>query len=122
MTVRVLRLTRHPADAEQVEALRRGVASLLGCDPAVVEPVEISTTVERPEEVVTLVQEVGAQALEAVLPLGLLGAVVPQLQRLGVPVLRAVMERQLHDDGTASYRFRHYEVVERVEVVTRPLA
>ncbi len=101
--------------------MRRVAGRLLEVDPADVEILEVSRTVGTPEEVVALVEETGARALEAVLPLGLLAGAVPALQRRGIPVLRALMERDLHEDGFASFRFTGYELVERVEVVTRRL-
>jgi hypothetical protein len=117
----VLRLIRHPADEAQAAALRHGAAHLLGCEEAEVGIVQVSATVTSVEEVAALVREAGAAALEAVLPLPLMAQVVPLLPKEGVPVLRAITERILGEDGSATFRFDHYEVVEDVKVVTRSL-
>jgi len=117
--IRVVRLTRHPLQEGQREALLRAAQELLGAEA--IEVIEEAVTVSSAEEVVALVEQHGAQLLEAVLPIGLLAQVVPALKARGVPVVRSVMERQLTEQGEAIFTFRGYELVERVEIVTRPL-
>lgn len=119
--MKVLRLTRHPADETQLSALRAAAARLLGTAEDEIQVETVSATVSTPDEVLELVRQHGAAVLEAVLPVGLLAGVVPLLQKEGVPVIRAVMNRQLGPDGAALFSFDHYELVEAVEVRTRPL-
>lgn len=114
MAVRVLRLTRHEASPEQVEALRRA----FGED---VEVVQVSETVAGAAVVKALVQAHGADVLEAVLPLPLLAEVCDPERGVGVPVIRAVMDREVLPDGSVAFRFRAYERVKRVVVDTGPL-
>ncbi|MBW6441490.1 hypothetical protein K0B04_01095 [Patescibacteria group bacterium] len=54
--------------------------------------------------------------LEAVLPLPILSEVINS-QKVS-PVIRAVMDRELKEDGTATFSFSHYEKVKKVEVQT----
>lgn len=119
--IKVLRITRHDADGIQTEALVRAARLLKGADEEPVEVTQHGATVTGADEVLELVKQHGAQVVEAVLPIGLLAQVVPALKEQGVPLLRAVMLRQVDDAGQASFTFDHYELVERVEVVTRRL-
>lgn len=106
----ILRLTRHPASEEQLGELKR----IFGSD---CEILEVSETVSGAARVHELVEEHSATVLEAVLPLPILSEVVSS--RTGVdPVIRAVMDREIKEDGTAVFTFSHYERVLKVEVQT----
>lgn len=111
---KVLRLTRHPAEKSQVAALQ----AAFGPD---VEIVEISATVAGAAEVAELVARHGATVLEAVLPPPLLAEVLNPRNGISVPVIRAVMDRQVGVDGTAIFTFARYERVLKVVVETAPL-
>lgn len=108
----VLRLTRHPAEADQTNALR----AIYGPD---VNVIERSVTVASAAEVVALADETNADVIEAVLPPALLAAVIPAVAPR--PLIRAVMARTVNPDGAATFAFTRYERVIRVEVVTEPL-
>ena len=117
----VLRLTRHPLEEGQEAALRQAAAYLTGCPPEAVSIVQVNETVQDAQQVLALVEGTGAQVLEAVLPLGLLAQVVGPLRERGVPVIRAVMAREVTPSGEATFTFLGYEVIERIEVVAHPI-
>lgn len=112
---KILRLTRHPADDAQVAALK----AVFGDNIVIVE---ISATVTGVAEVVALIAEHGATVFEAVLPLPILAEVLNPRNGISVPVIRAVMDRQISEDGTATFIFARYERVVKVVVETAPLA
>lgn len=112
--MRILRLTRHEAGAEQVAELHR----IFGAD---CEIVQVSETVAGVERVRELVQEHHTDVLEAVLPLPLMAEVVNPRSGIGVPVVRAFTKRVLAEDGSVSFPFQYYEKVLKVEVVTERL-
>jgi hypothetical protein len=109
----VLRLTRHEPEAAQLAELQR----LYGSD---VQIVTVSKTVAGAAEVKALVAEHAADVLEAVLPLPILAEVVSP-RGVQIPVIRAVMNRQVNGDGSATFTFDHYEKVVKVEVQTERL-
>ena len=112
--MKVLRLTRHPADEAQLSELRR----IFGEE---VEVVEVAETVPNVERVKAIVAEHGADILEAVLPLPLLAECVGP-KGLSIPVIRAITIRKLDESGgNATFTFSHYEKVVKVEVVTERL-
>ncbi len=110
----ILRLTRHPASEEQLAELKR----IFGSDSKIVE---ISETVSGSARVRELVEENGATVLEAVLPLPILAEVINPRTGVTVPVVRAVMDRELQEDGTAIFKFSHYERILKIEVQTERL-
>lgn len=113
--MRVLRLTRHPAEVAQLEALKKA----FGDD---VEVVEHSETVSDATRVFELFVLYRPDVLEAVLPLAILSEVLNPRNGITIPVIRAVMNRQLGNDGTtATFTFQRYERLVKIEVVTEPL-
>ncbi len=112
--MKILRLTRHPAEERQLSELHR----LFGED---VEVVEVAETVPDVERVKAIVVEYGADVLEAVLPITLMAKCVDSRDGLGVPVIRAITVRHLEPDGSARFEFSHYERILKVEVVTERL-
>lgn len=111
---KVLRLTRHEVQPAQVAELRR----LYGPD---VEIVTVSETVQDAARARELVREHGADVLEAVLPLPLLAQAVDPKSGVGVPVIRAVMDREQRSETEVNFVFRSYEKVKRIVVETDPL-
>jgi hypothetical protein len=109
--MRVLRLTRHPAGEEQ----RAELCRIFGADCVIIDHSETVSGVERIAE---LVQEHQADVLEAVLPLPLMAQAVNPRAGVGVPVIRAITQRVIAEDGSASFPFQHYEKVLKVEVQT----
>lgn len=107
----ILRLTRHEPSREQISELMR----IYGNG---VNVVTVCETVPDAKRVAELVEEHKADVLEVVLPIGLLAEV---LKTVKVPVIRAVMLRELKEDGTVEFIFDHYERVVKVEVVTERL-
>lgn len=112
--MKLLRLTRHPAVPEQLTELRR----IYGEGVEVVEHSETVPNVERVKEILT---ERAVDVLEAVLPLPLMAQCVDPRNGVGIPVIRAITVRELQPDGTATFRFSHYEKIMKVEVVTERL-
>lgn len=116
--MKVLRLTRHPATPEQLAELRRIFAK----PGEFLEIVEISETVPDAGRVKALVEEHGAGALEAVLPMPILADLTNPKSGLSVPVIRAITRRELSEDGTkTAFAFSHYEKVIKVEVLSERL-
>lgn len=114
MPRRVLRLTRHPAEPVQVEALKK----VLGEDVEIIEHSENVSDAARVRELVELYKP---DVLEAVLPLPILSEVLNPRNEITIPVIRAVMDRQFGEDGvTATFTFQRYERVVKVELVTEP--
>ena len=124
MKATVLRLTRHEAGPDQLAALKRAVARLMGVQEADLGLAvrQVSVTVLDVTDVVEMVKEAGVDVLEAVLPISILAQALPLLEEMGVPVIRAVMDRELQPDGTAKFNFRGYERLIRVIVEAEPLA
>jgi len=112
--MKVLRLTRHPAEEVQKAELRR----IFGADCVIVDHSETVPGVERVRE---LVREYQADVLEAVLPLPIMAEVVNPRTGVGVPVVRAITKRVISEDGEVSFPFQHYEKVLKVEVLTEQL-
>jgi len=116
---RVIRITRHEPAVEQIEALQ----TIFGPD------VDISTVSEtlpsEPREAVKRFDELAkdADVVEAVLPINLLEAVLKfsEFSKRGGLLIRAVMNREVREDGKIEFTFDHYEIIEKVEVVTQPL-
>lgn len=119
-TARVLRITRHPLSEAQREALLEAARLLLSAEA--IEVTEHRETIQDAQEALRLVEELSAELVEVVLPLALLAQLVPALRERGVPVLRAVMQRELDPEtGQVAFTFQGYELIERVEVVAHPI-
>lgn len=106
---KILRLTRHSASDIQIAELKR----IYGAD---IEIVEISETVPGAARVSELVEEQGADVLDAVLPVPILSEVINPRTGVKIPVIRASMNRELAEDGSVTFTFSHYEQVLKVEV------
>jgi len=109
--MRILRLTRHEPTKEQCEELVR----LFGNG---IDVITVSETITDPRRVAELVETYKASVLEVVLPIGLLADV---LKVVDVPVIRAVMNREVKENGAVEFTFSHYERILKVEVVTERL-
>jgi len=114
----VLRITRHSAEEAQVQELNRIYGE--------VEITEVSETMPTgTREFVTRFDELAADAeiVEAVLPPNLLEAALKfsEFAKRGGQIIRAAMNREVDDDGNATFVFDHYERVVKVEVVTERL-
>lgn len=117
--MKIIRLTRHPADIVQVDDLRR----IFGKDAEIVTiseslPLDPAEAVKRFDEIMA-----DAQVAETVLPLPLMDAILKRsvfCARDGI-VIRSVMERELHEDGTATFWFVRYEQIISIEIVIREL-
>ena len=109
---KVLRITRHEASPEQLAELRR----IYGSDT---EVVEVSETVTF-ERVKQLVVEYQPLVIEAVLPMSLTADLLGK-NGISLPLIRAIMERQLDEKGGATFIFKNYVRVVKVEIVTEEL-
>jgi len=112
--ITILRLTQHEPTEKQVKALK----DAFGDDINIINYLEY---IKSGEEVVELVEKYSADVVEVVLPLNLLNEVV-NLLKDRVIIIRAIMERyqKLRGFGII-FEFSHYEIIEEVKVVTRPL-
>ena len=106
---RVLWLSRHAPTEEQTQELER----ILG--PC--EIVQVSRTVNSGKEVKDLLRENQCDEIVAVLPLNILQQVISQ----GIQPIRAVMSRELKENGEAVFHFQHFERVLEVTVRTERL-
>lgn len=107
----VLRLTRHEPTFEQVNELTR----IFGQETMVVT---VSKTVSCADEVVELIKRYNADVLEVVLPVGLLADVIKKVR---IPVIRAVMNRKIKENGDVEFTFSHYEKILSVDIITQKL-
>ena len=130
MATKIVRITRHEAETSQTAVLKQ----FFGQDMEVIVvnetmPMESKAFVARFDEVT-----MGADVVEGVLPPNLLEAALKfsAFAKRGGQILRATMNRvarivdgspALNDKGEQIYDFvfDHYEVVEKVEVVTHIL-
>ncbi len=125
--MKVIRITRHPADDARIAALRKH----FGIDTQVIDD-DVPYGDNPVNTVVGLLQKHGdVVAIEVVAPIPVLAKLTQAHRELGnVLILRAEFARGA--DGRAVvvskgandrdvFGFGHYEVVERVEVVTRKL-
>ncbi len=123
----VLRITRHPADAGRIAALR----AVFGDDVNIVE-----NDVQYGSDPIKAVAEVAALydavvAIEPIAPFAILSQLVDGQRKLGdVALLRAQFQRDASgraivlskdERGRDVLAFGHYEVLERIDVKTRPL-
>ena len=106
---RVLWLSRHAPTKGQTEELKR----ILGA----CEIIQVSKTVNNGKEVKDLMRENQCDELVAVLPLNILQQVISQ----GIQPIRAVMQREVRDDGSVEFYFQHFERVLEVMVKTKKL-
>lgn len=106
---RILWVSRHAPTQPQVDELQQVFGP--------VDIVQESITIGKASEVKDLMERHNAAEVVAVLPVHLLA----ELTRLGIRPIRAVMERQLHNDGSVDFIHQRFERVERVEIVTSPL-
>lgn len=116
---KIVRLTRHEASETQLVELRR----IFGEDADIIT---ISETLPgNSREAVARFDEIAAEAdvVEAVLPVNLLEAVLKfsAFSKRNGWVIRAITGRKLGEDGQVTFEFQHYELVEKVEVVTKVL-
>lgn len=107
--VRILWLSRHNPKDEQVKELTEKFGG--------VEIIQKSVTVSSANEIKELMEEVQAQEMVVVLPTNLLA----ELTNLGFQPIRAVMNRIVHENGEVEFTHSHFERVERVEIITKPL-
>ncbi len=125
---KVIRITRHPADAARIEALRNA----FGSDCEVVDD-DISYGDDPVRAVVELIAKHGnVVAIETVAPVPVLAKLTTAKRELGdVLILRAEFQRgkdgravvvSKDANGRDVFGFSHYDVIERIEVKTRPLA
>ena len=125
--MKVIRLTRHPADNARINALK----GFFGVETQVIDN-DIPYGDDPVKAVVGLLQKYGdVVAFEVVAPIPVLAKLTQARRELGdVLILRA--EFQKGADGRAItvskdtsgrdvFGFGHYDIVERVEVITRKL-
>jgi len=116
--VRIVRLTRHGADAAQVAELQRIFGEVEVETKSVSLP---STPKEAVAEFDILVAD--ATVVEAVLPVNLLEAVLKfsAFAKRGGKVIRSAMVRETKPDGEVVFTFSYYEEVKKIEVVVERL-
>jgi len=108
--MKVLWLSRHSAEAAQITELERIFNES-------VEIIEVSQTVKSGQEVIDLMQSNDCTEAVVVLPPNFLMEVL----RGGYEPLRAVMDRNVHEDGSATFTFSYFERVKKVEIITERL-
>lgn len=124
---KVVRITRHPADVARVDALK----GAFGNDVQVVTE-DVSFGDDPVKAVVDLLgRHEGVVAIEVVAPVPVLAKLTSAKRELGgVLILRAEFARgadgrvvvtSQDESGRDIFGFGYYEVIERVQVQTRPL-
>jgi hypothetical protein len=121
----IARFTRHAPEPIQVAELHRLHATHTAFPAGTMpEIIMISETLpSEPRAAVARFDELAeaAQIVEVVMPINLLEAIIKFsrfVQQNGL-LVRAVTERTMHADGTATFAFSHYEQVVKVDIVTR---
>ena len=125
--MKVVRITRHPADVARIDALKRA----FGVDTQVIDD-DVPYGDDPVKTVVGLIQKHGdVVAIEVIAPIPVMAKLTSARRELGdVLILRAEFARGADGralvvskdaSGRDVFGFGHYEVIERVEVVTRPL-
>lgn len=111
--MKILWLSRHEATEVQVAQLKEKFGE--------VEIIQKNVTITGgAQQVVDLFQEVGADEMVVVLPPHILADLTSP--RWGVPKpIRAVMNREVLENGEAIFTHSHFERVEKIEIVTSPL-
>ena len=119
---KVLRVTRHSEmTSEQADALQAAVTKLTS-EEGPHDVVLHSETVKDAAEILSLTESSGAAVVEAVLPPAILADLTnPRINSVGVPVIRAQMDRVVDESGQATFAFNHYEKVVKVEVLVEAL-
>lgn len=107
---RILWISRHSPMQKQIQELE-------DCFEQPVDMIQVSTNIQDPREVKELMSKYGASEVVAILPLKLLG----KLAAMGIKPIQAVMSRDLDKYNEPVFTHERFEVVESVEVVTRPL-
>ncbi len=124
---KVIRVTRHPIEGERLEALRRA----FGEDVIVIDD-DVPYGDHPVQTVVGLLEKHGdVVAIEVVAPVPVLAKLTQAKRELsGVKILRAEFAKGADgrakvigqdDVGRDIFAFDHYDVIEKVEVVTKPL-
>lgn len=105
----VLRITRHEPEPAQVDELKKA----FGEDVQIVTVPYFRVDASLVKE---LIEEYNADALEIIAPLGIIARILTR--NFPVPLLKAQRPYNL---STGRAEFSHYEVIEWVEVHSRPL-
>ena len=106
---KILWLSRHEPQPVQVEELEK----IFGT----VDIIQVSTVINKVDEIIQIMKENNADEIVVVLPLNL----ISELLRQGVKPLRAVMERILKEDGDVEFRHSHFERIMKIEIITEKL-
>jgi len=106
----IIWLSRHEPTAEQEKKLR----SIISFDKLIV----VSKTISRSSEIKSLMSENEASEIVAVLPINLVSDLINREQ---IKPIRAVMNRQLDENGEATFIFSHFERVLSVAVETEKM-
>lgn len=103
---KVLWISRHPMTVEQLAAIDNG------------NPVEMDQETESVSDVRDLASRVAeADIVAVVLPPALLMALVSMVKG-EKPIIRAISERRVLDDGSATFKFVKWEQIKEFKIVT----
>lgn len=125
--MKVIRITRHPVDDARITALKKH----FGIDTEIIDN-DVPFGDDPVKAVVELIEKYGAvAAIEVVAPIPVLAKLSQARRELGdVLILRAEFARgqdgravvvSKDANGRDVFGFGHYDVIERVEVITRKL-
>lgn len=110
---KVLRITRHP----MVQGQRAELEHIYGSD---LEVIEVAEQVDA-ARVKQLAEERGADVVEATLPMAIVAELTKPKGGLGVPLIRAVTEREEKEGQPTIFHFKKYVLLKKVEIVTEDL-
>lgn len=129
----VLRITRHSVDEDRARCLRKVYGSnvlIVSTDQVSFRGDAVGAVREAVERVETTYSS-RIVAIEAQAPIPVLIALLDRQQGIGIPLIRAEFKRDEQgrafvygrdDEGRDLLKFSHYNVLERIEFVTRRLA
>lgn len=104
---RVLWLSRHKPTSKQINELNTKLGEGDGC-----KVIAVDKHITYAKEVEELMDEHHCTELVAVLPF----TIIAELTENGVYPIKAVMERNVHLDGGATFNFSHFERIKKVVI------
>lgn len=106
----ILWLSRHSANNKQIKELEEVFNDT-------VDIIKVSATIQTPREVKDLMAKFKCDDVVAVLPLSMLA----KMTNIGIRPLRAVMSRELDNQGEPVFHHEYFERIFDVNVVSRSL-
>ncbi len=107
--INILWVSRHPPKDEQKIELEEVFGH--------VHFIQISKTIKDGWEVTDLKEKYETEEVVAVLPI----QIMAQLTRMGIEPIRAIMDRNVKENGDVEFVHERFERIEKVEIITSSL-